>query len=1271
MFKWLVKWLKKFFRFLSRKKLALSMYPGREKKVVPPPELTNADLEFLFTQLLEGVHQARGQQWAIKYLQRMEDRISVERWINWLLDFGEKLLKSPAPNNQLAERMMQLGELDIGTIGELSYDIGIRLLTRNLGQPYWENHVPDTETIEPWTFSTSLEEGLIPTKHKQYPNNERKHQTANKAPAPLANSLQQEYDSNTNELIWEYDGPDVKTTASDGVLTPLEQWEEESWVEQSLQAAVSEVQMWQESSELEPPVAVTLDELLVRLEQSTGLVQQLASGLRIQSEVPVKTNSLSNQLQQTPVERAQAYFYQGLQQAKMGDLSGAIASYDKAIAIYPNSHEYWFNRGLTLFYLGHFSEAIASYDKAIAIKPDFYKCWYNRGAALGEIGRFEDAIFCFDKAIEIKYDYPEAWSSRGMALQKLGSVLEAVSSYDRALMLQPQDQDNWYYRGLALAHSGRINDAIASYDKALEIQNDFYEAWYNRGLELSHLERFEDAIASLEQATAIQSDFYEAWYTLASVLDKMGRHEEAIASYAQAAQSKPDAYEVWIDRGVVQANLGHWSDAISSWENALEIKSDYYLAWFNRAVALENLGHREEAIASYDKAIEMNPEFDLAWYNRAVVLFYLQRFEEAIASYDNALQIKPDSWEAWIGRGHAAGNAVYSDSHLTFFSSIASANPALYERGYEGKLASYEQGLKYVHQNTQPEGWGRLHLALGNAHYEYGKRHATPRSYWEKAVAEYNQALSSLTVDDFRELHLEVVQNLIKTLVGLGQTAQAQEFYQYATDLLHYLQSDSTESHESKKHLALKYASFEQLAVDIAMQFGEIAQALEIAEHGKNACLTWLLSDWTEEIISPDYPSIHQLLNPTTAIIYWHISPCTLRTFIIKYKSPEPIPIFTPILNVGVMDEMPLPEAVKRLVEFEDWLEDWNQQYRDYQQLQAHDTSTKNMHSWYVDMEQRLLNLKNILNISTIINELEDITHLILIPHRDLHRFPLHALFKNFSWEEELLEVSYDFTFSYLPSAQIGLSFRSRSLWQVQNLPSLIVEYPESTSYPTPQFAKLEFEAISQMFNRCKRIQGLQASKKQVENALFENYTIFHFSGYVTDNLSQPEKSEFVLTGEDKLTIEEICKKPIASYKLMTLSNCEVANMTHQNITTEYVGLVSTFLSRGVGHVLSPLWTVESAAIALVMIEFYRRLQQNKLPATALAEATEWLKELTAGELKQWYEELLSQLPQEGRRIRANLATELYKISKMPAETKLYNHPYYWAAFKIAGKFYF
>lgn len=269
------------------------------------------------------------------------------------------------------------------------------------------------------------------------------------------------------------------------------------------------------------------------------------------------------------------------------------------------------------------------------------------------------------------------------------------------------------------------------------------------------------------------------------------------------------------------------------------------------------------------------------------------------------------------------------------------------------------------------------------------------------------------------------------------------------------------------------------MAIDIAIQFGEIAQSLELAEYHKNACITWLRSGWKNEILSPSYRSIHDLLNPTTAIIYWHISPCTLRTFIIKYKSPEPIPVFTPVLNVEATEEKPLPEAIKRLVEFEEWLEDWNQHEREYRNPNP-EAQNESHHSWLASMEQRLLKLKGILNISAVINELEDITHLILIPHRDLHRFPLHALFQISSpLEKSQQQTQASFTLTYLPSVQVGLSLKSQPLWRVQSLPLLSVENPDSPNNSALAFAKLESEAIAQMFHRCKRIQGLQATKNK------------------------------------------------------------------------------------------------------------------------------------------------------------------------------------------------
>ena len=1175
----LLQWLNKNFNHPVGNQQSRSLKAARGLEVVqPPPELTNADLEVLFTQLLSGVQQGRGQQWAVQYLQRMEDRISVERWIDWLLIFAEKLLLSPAPNHQLATQMMQLGELRIGKVGELAYDIGIRLLTGELGEEYEEYEVSATTTSEivdippdspGQELIRELGESLWESDVVIDPELEI---LAPKSPVDFSSEILTE---NTAELTWESPNQAATTTAT--IVSSPENWD-------------------QPLENLESNVADTLDELLVRLDQSANLVQQLTADLSPPSQIPGMTAD------QLPVE-AQDWFFQGLQQAKTGDLQGAIASYDQAIAINPDVSEYWFNRGLTLFHLEYFPEAIASYDEAIALKPNHYKSWYNRGGILGELGQFEAAIASFDQAIAIQPHKPEAFAKKGLALLKLGEIGAAISSYEQALDLEPQDPESWYYRGIALAVIEQYSDAIASYDQALEMQ--------------------------------------------------------------------PDFHEVWIDRGVVLFNLGNWSEAIASWDQALATQPDLYLAWYNRGIALENLGHPEEAIASYDNAITIKPDFHVAWYNQAVALFHLEKFAQAIVSYDNALQIKLDYWEAWIGRGTAAGHLV-TPTPLNSLTSIATQNSALQQGGYEGKLASLEAGLKYIRPETHPEGWGRLHIAKGNTYYDIGKKYPTSRNYWHQAIAEYDQALLSLTTADFPELHLEVLQSLIKTLLGIGEIAQAQELQPQAADLLAQLLTESTRSDDSKKQLALKFAGIGQLEVDLAVEYGDLVEAWEMAEQGKNSCLTWLLSDWQQQIYSHYYSSVQQLLNPHTAIIYWHISPVALHTFIIKDQAPSPILLFTPIKNVGTLyleenaqpaDELPLPEAVTRLIKFENWLENWHQEYQEYLS-QAQDQHSKSNHVWRVNMAEKLLQLQNILQISTITQELEDITQLILIPHRDLHRLPLHTLFNLPSPSQS--EIPNNFTISYLPSVQKGLSVKPESVWQLPHQTLLSIESPNSTNYSPLKFTKLESEIISQMFHNPQRIQASQATKEQVTNALVDDHHhILHFAGRVINNYSEPKKSAITLVDEAQITLEDICKTNLTNYKLVTLSACETARTKNPNITSEYLDLANGFICRGIPHVVSPLWSVESSASALVMIEFYRRLQLNKSPVSALAETTLWLKELTAHDLTQWYEDLLNNLSPDELKVKAYLATYLYRTSKMVPDKKLYSHPYYWAGYTI------
>ncbi len=319
-------------------------------------------------------------------------------------------------------------------------------------------------------------------------------------------------------------------------------------------------------------------------------------------------------------------------------------------------------------------------------------------------------------------------------------------------------------------------------------------------------------------------------------------------------------------------------------------------------------------------------------------------------------------------------------------------------------------------------------------------------------------------------------------------------------------------------------------------------------------------------------------------------------------------------------------------------------------------------------MEQRLLQLKNILNISTITQELEGITQLILVPHRDLQRLPLHALFdSSAAVEEELSSVEANFTISYLPSIQTGLMVKPEFLGNKGKQLLLSVENPHSKNYSPLKFAKLQTEIISQLFPNTYRIQGAQANKNIVQNALDDDYSVFHFTGHIINNCSEPKKSELALAGNDKLTLEEICQQSLVSYNLINLSACETTITSNHIVNSEYVSLINGFLYAGASHVVSTLWTVESVANDLAMVEFYRRLQPHKSAASTLAEVTAWLRELTARELTKWYEDLLNNLHPEDLRIRTHIATQMYRSSKLSPEQKLYSHPYYWAAFTITG----
>ncbi|MGI0489205.1 tetratricopeptide repeat protein [Pantanalinema rosaneae CENA516] len=127
-------------------------------------------------------------------------------------------------------------------------------------------------------------------------------------------------------------------------------------------------------------------------------------------------------------------------------------------------------QGLHWVELGKYADAIACYDQAIQLQPQSPAAWYHRSDALANVGQYEQALVGFDQVIQWQPDHCAAWIFRAVVLIHLQRYPEALQSCDRALTIQPNHPEAWTFRGVALYYLGKYELAYASYNRATGVQ---------------------------------------------------------------------------------------------------------------------------------------------------------------------------------------------------------------------------------------------------------------------------------------------------------------------------------------------------------------------------------------------------------------------------------------------------------------------------------------------------------------------------------------------------------------------------------------------------------------------------------------------------------------------------------------------------------------------------------------------------------------------------------------------------------------------------------
>ena len=864
-----------------------------------------------------------------------------------------------------------------------------------------------------------------------------------------------------------------------------------------------------------------------------------------------------------------------------------------------------------------------------------------------QLGKYEKALEYSTKTIKLNNQASQAWSIRGVIFLELGEYRKSINCCNKALEIDPHDYNALFNKCGCFAKLSLFEEVIQLADEIVfkfPKHPKLLKVLEFKGFALTNLGKHKEAITCADKVLAWDSQRYEAWYIKGGALAALNSKVEALNCFEKALQLKPNEPELWDVKGAALNNIGEFQEAINCAEHSITIYTKNNQCeshpWYVKGYGLIGLQRYEEALVCLDNALNIDNKHVRSWLEKGRALMEMGHYEEVIHCIDQTILLKRYESSAWINR-----SKIVSIFKVPIRNSLLSAfekNSNINQPGYEGALANLEEGLKNINRETQLQGWGKLHQEIGKLHYRQASFLENYSDYVTKAISSYVTASQALTEDTFPENHLELLPDMIQAYASLGENLTVKGLIQSGAELLDKLISNSSRS-DYKKYLALKFNDFKQLTINNYVEEKQLVTAIEKAEESKNSGLTWLLSGWSEEINSPNYQQMQQLLNQTTAIIYWHLSPVALTTFVLKYGEPEPI-----VINNS--------QSLQTLLKFETWKQEWDQQYQDYRNKGKKES--KPDHSWRKNMQTRLDSLKDILHIKEIEAKLTGIPQLILIPHRDLHRFPLHTLF------------STTFVTTYLPSIQMGIHLQSRQ--PANNTYLLSIENPASDRAPSLGFTRLESQLISQLFHNTQFIQEKDATKENLTAALLQGYNAFHFCGHAIHHPDNPHQSELLLAGKDNLQLGEMYQdNDLSNYDLVSLSACETAITHNQSVTAEYVGLVSGFLSCGVAQVVSTLWTVESAASALVMVEFYRHRHESKSDAKALQEAVQWLKQLTPETLQQWCNQRLEELPPElPTERRGKIKRTLYNLKAQYANIEEQaKQPYTWAAFACSGNF--
>ncbi len=221
---------------------------------------------------------------------------------------------------------------------------------------------------------------------------------------------------------------------------------------------------------------------------------------------------------------------------KMGEknLSGALETWAKAIALQPAKDVAYGSRALTYINQGNLEKALTDLTEAIRLKPTSSTYHGNRAYVYKELKKRTEAMADYNKAIELD---PQNMVYADRAMMKFG-IDQKDPSIETDLKAHLdgyyKDDFNHYLLATYYDRNGRMSDAVTYFTKAIAVNNTTSDYFVARGHSNFSLKQHAAAIDDFTSAIKLSPARGDAYYARGVVKGELRDKDAACIDWRKA-----------------------------------------------------------------------------------------------------------------------------------------------------------------------------------------------------------------------------------------------------------------------------------------------------------------------------------------------------------------------------------------------------------------------------------------------------------------------------------------------------------------------------------------------------------------------------------------------------------------------------------------------------------------------------------------------------------------------------------------------------------------